>query len=230
MSKCIDPRAISEGDLLAYLHGDASPDVNAHIVRCPSCAREADELRIVDAQLVAAFYRENCPSADVLAGFVLHRLPAAERLRVAAHVRDCADCSDEVASVRDVTDEEPPTLLARLRLHLSQALVARPVVSAAAPARGAGWQGRFEVDDVLITLSTQQGTLSGRVRRRGEPEADCSGRAWLLTGGAEPERSVPQSKVDASGRFHFTAQVSGSITLLLQTGGQDIALEDVWVE
>jgi hypothetical protein len=49
VEQCIAPYKIQEGDLVAYMEGDASPDVVRHITRCPACAAEVEALRQVDA-------------------------------------------------------------------------------------------------------------------------------------------------------------------------------------
>lgn len=230
-TRCINPNQIAEGDLVAYLHGDTDPHVVEHIARCSYCAEQVEQLRMVDVQLLAAFYRDACPTAQVLADFALNHLPATEKLRVAAHVRGCTACSREVKAVRDLTDEEPPSLLARLRGMLALALVAQPVAPVAIPARGEGWQKRFEVDDFVVTLSVQAGSLTGRVRRRGAPpDTDCNGRAWLLQERALADEDVISNDIDVSGRFRFAAQTAGSYTLLLEIGGQSVALEAISLE
>lgn len=226
-TKCINPSEIAEGDLAAYLHGDATPEVLEHIVNCPFCAEQVEQLRVVDTHLLNSFYRDACPAAQVLADFALNRLSAPEKLRVAAHVRDCAHCSEEAASVRDLADEEPPSLLERLREMLALALVAQPTAPTAIAARGEGWQRRFEVDDFVITLSAQAGSLTGRVRQRDAPTGTSySGRAWLLYKTEKTIRMEPvESRIDQSGRFQLTAQEASSCALLLQIGEQNIALE-----
>jgi anti-sigma factor RsiW len=230
-NQCVNPREVEEGDLITYLHGEASPQVAEHIARCPFCSEQVEQLRMVDVQLLAAFYRESCPTPEVLADFALNRLSPTEKLRVAAHVRDCADCTEEISSVRDLTDEEPPSLLARLRESLALALIASPVVHMTAPARGQGWQSRFEVDDLIITLSSQAGGLTGRVRRRnGSPDADYSGQAWLLSPETDAATDIPRSDVDGRGHFQFSGPTAGSYALLLQIGKQDIGLEAIEAE
>jgi hypothetical protein len=227
-NQCINPDEVREGDLLAYLHGDAAPRVVKHVARCASCAEEVEGLRMVDAQLLTAFYRDVCPSAETLADFTLNRLPATEQLRVAAHVRGCAPCAQEVASVRGLADETPPALLEQLREMLALALVARPMAPAAMPTRGEGWQGRFEVDDWIVTLSAQAGNLIGRVRQRGAPaDADYSGATWLLSAGQSADEDVPHSRIDAAGRFQFAGQAAGTYALLAQIGERKVALEGV---
>jgi hypothetical protein len=230
-TRCINPGEIEEGGPIAYLHGDAAPHVIEHVARCAFCAEQVEQLRMVDAQLLAAFYRDACPAAKVLADFALNWLSAADRLRVAVHVRRCPACSEELSMVRDLADEEPASLLARLRALLALALVARPVAPVAAPARGTGWQGRFEANDLIVTLIGQAGSLTGRVRRReARPDADYSGQAWLLGETATTEETVPSSKIDTRGRFQFASLATGSYALLLQVGDQDIKIEEIQVE
>ena len=46
---CIAPEEIQEGDLVAYLEGDAPLRVKDHIARCAFCAAEIEALRKIDA-------------------------------------------------------------------------------------------------------------------------------------------------------------------------------------
>ncbi len=228
---CINPDEIQEGDLMVYLHGESSPQVTEHVTHCSFCADQVEQLRIVDAQLLTTFYRDACPTPQALADFSLNRLSATEKLRVAAHVRGCAACTKETTSVRNLANEEPPSLLAHLRETLALALVARPVTPAAIPVRGQGWQGRFEADDLIVTLLTQEGNLTGRVRRRDAPAGtDYRGQAWLLGKKTVAKEDVPRSRIDRSGRFRFTAQATGSYEMLLQIDEKSVALEMVRIE
>jgi anti-sigma factor RsiW len=227
--RCINPSEIEEGDLIAYLHGEATPHVEEHIAHCAFCAEQVEQLRVIDAQLLTTFYRDACPTADVLAGFILKQLPAAERLRVAAHVRSCSACSEEIAALSGLADDEPPSLLTRLQEALALALVARPVAHAAAAARGLAWQGRFEVENFLVTLSTDAGSLTGRVRIRDAPDdVDCSGQAWLLARD-QPAQEAPSSVIDERGRFWFATPPAGSYAVLLQVGEQNVVIEDIQI-
>ena len=239
-SKCIKPDDIQEGDWVAYLHREAPESVVKHIRHCAFCAEQVEQLRMMDARLLDAFYRDACPSPEVLADYGLGRLPDAERLRVAAHVRGCPVCSEELASVGSWRESEPVSLLARLQEALALAWLAHQVAQAAAPVRGAGWQSRFEQGDVVITLSTRGAALTGRVRSRAaalmQPRARTSardsdairgGQVWLLGREARVDFAPVESKLDERGRFRFNTLAPGEYDLLLRLERQDIAVEAI---
>lgn len=228
---CINPGEIEQGALTAYLHGEASRQVIEHVKRCLFCSAQVEQLRMIDAQLLTVFYRDTCPTPEVLADLGLDQLPASEKLRVMAHVRDCASCLEELAAVQKLTDHEPASLLDRLRESLALALYARQETPEQAFARGVGWQGRFETEELIITLSARADSLTGRVRGRDAPrESDYRGEAWLLNSEIEAAEQAPHSAVDARGRFQFAGLATGSYALLLKIGAQDVALETVRVE
>jgi hypothetical protein len=68
--QCIAPQEIQEGDLLAYVEGDASPTVVRHIAKCSACAQEVESLREVDLLFSAAF--QYAPSSLVAEGPLTH--------------------------------------------------------------------------------------------------------------------------------------------------------------
>jgi anti-sigma factor RsiW len=236
MNKCIKPDEIQEGDWVTYLHGDASETVNEHIKQCASCAEEVEQLRMLDARLLNAFYRDACPTPEVLADYSLSRLTDVERLRVAAHVRGCPACSEELASVESWQVSEPPNLLTQLREALALAWLAHPVAQGSVSLRGVGWQGRFEQEEVVVTLSSRSGALTGRVRKRAGALAESSAaysalggaeQAWLLEREGSTGCEPLVSQLDERGRFQFPALAPGEYDLLLNVGGRDIAVERI---
>jgi hypothetical protein len=58
---CINPTAISDGDLIRYVDGEAEAAVVDHVRRCPACAREAQSLGRLQAALLARI----SPTADL---------------------------------------------------------------------------------------------------------------------------------------------------------------------
>ena len=130
----------------------------------------------------------------------------------------------------DSTDKEPPLLLAQLRETLALALIARPVSQTVAPARGIAWQGRFEIENIVVTLSSDAGHLTGRARIRDDrDDIDHSGQAWLLDIGSRAQENPPSSSIDERGRFWFAEPTAGPYTLLLQVGEQHVAIEDIQI-
>lgn len=236
MIKCVKPDEIQEGDWVTYLHGEASETVNEHIKQCAFCAEQVEQLRMLDARLLNAFYRDACPTPEVLADYSLGRLTDVERLRVAAHVRNCPACSEELASVENWQVSEPPSLLTQLREALALAWLAHPVAQGSLALRGAGWQGRFEQAGVVVTLSSHSGSLTGRVRRRAGVQASSAGpapgvdqreQAWLLGREESTEGEPLVSPLDERGRFLFPALAPGEYDLLLNVEGRDIAVERI---
>ena len=64
--RCIAPQEIQEGDLLAYIEGEASSAVVRHVAHCAACAQEVQSLREVDVLFSAAF--QYAPSRLVAEG------------------------------------------------------------------------------------------------------------------------------------------------------------------
>ena len=57
---CIDPSAITEGDLIRFVDGEAEDAIVDHVEQCPSCAEEAEALGWLQAALKAKL----SPTAD----------------------------------------------------------------------------------------------------------------------------------------------------------------------
>ncbi|HOT93461.1 MAG TPA: zf-HC2 domain-containing protein [Anaerolineae bacterium] len=122
---CIAPDEIHEGDLAAYLDGSATPEVIAHIERCPACAAEAAALRQVEALFAAALYRADCPPPDQLLEYQAGLLNGKERRAVAQHLKGCAECRQELARLKRAAQEPGEwSLVEQLKQSGKQVLVA----------------------------------------------------------------------------------------------------------
>ncbi len=219
-----------------YLHGEAEQRVVDHVAACAFCTQEVERLRRVDAFLIEGVYRAACPSPEVLAGYALHRQPAPERLRVAAHLRTCVACRRELEETRRLL-EKPPSLVERLREAAALALQAvrtRQLEPQQAGLRGRAWQAGYEVEGAVITLNLQPSprpetgsTLTGHVQVT-EPVAGLvlPGQAWLLPE-AQPSEPVPTSPIDARGSFVLMDVQPGSYGLLLQVGQVHLRVEGI---
>jgi anti-sigma factor RsiW len=96
---CIDPAAIREGDLMAYVDGIAEKAVAQHIRRCPACARAAQELAVLQSALTINLYRHSCPDPDLLLAHRQGELEGGEELALAQHLRQCPHCARELSAV-----------------------------------------------------------------------------------------------------------------------------------
>jgi hypothetical protein len=231
MTRCTEPALIKEGDLTAYVEGEADERVRAHVGRCPACADRVARLRQTSQALLTLMYRASCPAPEVLGQYQLDLLPPNERLRVAAHVRTCPHCTRELDELEQEEDSLTQMVLHAIRgavRVVEGALVAprlRPVGVRGEEAgqytfRGAGL-------DVLVgfqpTVSgKRKGTLVGAVV---QVEAVADGRAWLFQEGERPRSSL----VDGLGTFTFEGIAPGEYDLALEVEEEALLMREVSV-
>jgi anti-sigma factor RsiW len=96
---CIDPTAIHEGDLMAYVDGIAEKAVTEHIRHCPVCAREVEKLAVLQFVLAINLHRHSCPDPDLLLAHLQGELEGNENLTVVQHLRQCPYCVRELSDV-----------------------------------------------------------------------------------------------------------------------------------
>ena len=65
--KCVAPAELQEGDLIAYIEGDATPTVIRHITHCPICSAEVLALRKTEMLLTLAL-QEQVDDQTIIAG------------------------------------------------------------------------------------------------------------------------------------------------------------------
>lgn len=237
MTRCIDPTAIEEGDLMAYLEGEADQRVREHVERCPACQAEVQRLRETSQALVTLMYRADCPAPEILAQYHMDLLSSSEQLEVAAHVRRCRHCAHELEEF--AAEEARGDGLTRMALSVLQGVV--QTIEATMVPRGrqcpAGVRGvedgpsafHFSSDEVDVVIGLQPPvpgagtrTLLGAVV---QAKAVSGGRAWLFRTGEEPVASP----VDRLGTFTFEALPSGTYDLALEVGRKALLMRDVEV-
>jgi anti-sigma factor RsiW len=99
---CIDPDAMREGDLMAYVDGIGRKAVAEQIHRCPACAREVGEFRVLQSMLAIRLYRYFCPEPDRLLAYGHGELEDEENLAVARHLDLCPHCVRELSTISDI--------------------------------------------------------------------------------------------------------------------------------
>lgn len=161
-----------------------------------------DEQRRLAHLAFRSLSEAECPDSDLLAGFILGDLSGAEQLSVAAHVRGCPLCQQDLVICR------PP--VPRPRLVLAR-LLPPPLLEGRRSAGGASQVRQYIAADLAIDLTIAppaagQWRLTGQVTRAGAGQPDLSVR--LRAG----RRSFAQLS-DPDGFFTFLAVPPGHYTL-----------------
>lgn len=218
---------LREGDLLAFLDGEAPPALAAHIAGCPRCQRELAELRRAEALLAAAFVRAACPEPELLLRLQAGLLPPDEAGSIAAHAAGCAACTAELALLASPPSPSVPERLAQAGLRLVRALL-QPAAPPALALRGAAPRARQAVFaaegyQILVVVAPARPPagpyqIEGQLLTPAGPQPATA----VLAGGAQPER---EAEVDAVGFFAFDAVAPGSYTLTITTDAAQVLAE-----
>ena len=237
MAKCVDPSALEQGTLLAYIDGKASKQVQMHLENCPYCAEQVVALRRTMATLKATLYRRSCPPPERLALYQLGFLPASERLAMAKHVRECPHCTKELEDLARV--EERPSLLERLRrtADVIEAVLVPLPRARVAPLRGTLAAQRFRIADagldssldILISVlpAHDRGykTVMGRLLCDQDLLPNTTLEVWLMCG---DETWV--CPFDAGGTFAFHDVQLGEYDIVLEWQGRVVLIKQVVVK
>lgn len=161
---CIFPPELTDPQIMAYLDDpDAHQETARHLAQCPYCRQNATSLERFQKRLGTRLFRAACPSPAELGEYYLRMLPASPRLVLAAHLRLCRYCQQEITEMAQFLDQPSPrkdlfkpvkTLLARLPHSEAEAHSARAV-----PALRGGMKKQtiFTAKGFVITLEAQPG-------------------------------------------------------------------------
>jgi hypothetical protein len=180
-----------------------------------------------------SLYRFDCPDAQTLGHYQLELLAPAERVRIAAHARDCDACSDELQILRAFL--AMPTVIA----DSPMAQVRRFIATLFTPAAGLAYAGLrgaaddstriFEAHDVTVSVGRAKtsGSLLGLiVPSRMLPEA-LEGRQVRLM----PREGSPlQARVDDLGNFQFADVGPGLYALEVDLPDGILVIEELRVD
>jgi hypothetical protein len=216
-----------------------------HIATCPICQPESAWLHDVVTGLAEA---PQCPDVETLVAFALGRASADEQIAVAAHLRTCDSCTDEVELTRATlqTSEQKEGVVVGAIRRIVATLVPSPLapsVRGAPDQRGADATaagGIYAVGAMKLTLSVERDddtlVLSGVLEGAPVPVSK--------SGQTPPERVAllyRQETVDASGApplvdskqltpnnaFTFYDVPRGAFQLELTQGDLVIAVESI---
>lgn len=238
---CVMPPELADHELLAYLDGEAGPEVEAHLQRCPHCRERAEELASIQGWVSAQLHRLSCPDAHELGEYHLGLLSKERTAAVRDHLATCPHCTREVAQLEGYLDHLAPeistTPLQRVRRLVARLFVPdeRPRATgrlAPAPAyavRGTEEGPRlYRIEEFQIAIEVQedvaapgQRILLGLVTGAGTETLE----AYLQQAG----RSVARSGVDELGNLVFTALAPGSYDLVLRSADLEIRVPKILV-
>lgn len=219
---------LRDGDLLAYLEGEASPAVARHVAGCARCRAELAGLRAADALLAAALDRAACPAPEALLRYQAGLLDPAEARGVAAHLAGCADCVAELALLADPPAPSLADRLARAGARLIRAVL-QPAPAPALALRGAqARRATYSAGDHQVILAVAPGRPgSGRHQVEGQllsPAGPVAGEARLL----RDDRELV-AELDELGFFAFDELAAGEYALVLDLGELQIVVEPLAV-
>lgn len=224
---CINPKELEEGDLLAYVDGEAAPQVRQHIADCAFCQAEVAALQQAAARLTEALYREECPDVDALLAYDMGLVSAGERRRLERHVRDCSYCRVELT---ELAVPMPPTAVSTRVAHqvtqlkemgkrmLTAVLQPMPLQPALA-LRGTGETRHvYQVDDFQIILVKtapiaieKLWPVEGQLLSLSDPYRLFNGRVVVHKEGT----AVRETPIDELGYFNLDRLPPGLYTVEL---------------
>lgn len=200
---------------------------------------EALQLQQMSAWLRGTLWRHECPPPERLALYQMRLLSAAEQLTLAAHVRQCAACQEELAQFADVP--KAPSLAALLQqAHkiFEAVLLPQPAGGALRGPTGTSLQ-RFETPELEIHLSVQPGleagqrTLLGRLIPKPDANVTLLGVEVALFRGqpawAARDAAPATAVVETGGLFTFEGLEPGTYQLAVPVLDKIIKISDVGV-
>ncbi len=242
---CLFPPALSEGQLGAYVEGEATRDITEHIAHCPPCQQRATRLAQQQRRLAAALYRAACPSSLELGEYQLHLLSPGQMQTIQAHLQSCPHCNRELAELRGFLADEPalspietgPGFLAPLRVLIAQLV---DHVTQANPFGGptpalAGLRGTpeeqyvYTADEIQVILEVKDdpehldrrvilGLILGLVLS--EP-----GEVQLY----QAQQALARSEIDELGNFVCSALPPGIYELVIRSGDVEVQIPNFHV-
>ncbi|HNP73061.1 MAG TPA: hypothetical protein PLO33_11410 [Kouleothrix sp.] len=95
-TRCIYPPELDDLALIAAIDGEASPEVESHLLLCEHCAARARHYAELQGILRKQFFRMFCPSTDTLVALHEGTLNPTQYAHARAHTDDCPHCRREL--------------------------------------------------------------------------------------------------------------------------------------
>jgi hypothetical protein len=161
-----------------------------------------NEQRRLEQLALSSLTEADCPDADQLAAYILGTLTGTAQLRVAAHVRSCPLCQDDIAACRPPAPRPRLVLAHLLPLSLADGRRSAPLYQHVR---------RYVAADLTVELTIPPPVgdywrITGQVMRA---EQGLAGRPVTL----QASRRRYQQTSDAQGFFTFERVPTGRYTL-----------------
>lgn len=241
---CVSSPEPDDQALLAYIDGEAGPEVQRHVEQCSHCQQRARQLAALQHRLTARLYRALCPTPHELGEHHLGILPPAQAEAVARHLADCPHCTREVDQLAEYLGKLAPSvetsLLERVREGV-RVLVARlvsggpEIPSVGQPALApvyAGIRGEerepclYQANGIQVVIGIQADTeqpgskaILGLVT--GLDPSEVKAHLWRAN------RLVTTVPVDELGNFVISGLAPGSYELFLSGPEIEIHIQDL---
>jgi anti-sigma factor RsiW len=227
------PPELTDRDLLAYLDGEADPQVAEHLERCPHCRQRAARLAHLQGHLTAQLYRLVCPPPQELGEYHLGLLAADRAAAVAYHLAECPHCTREIAQLQDYLADLSPALdlsqvervVGRVRVLVARLLAAgdeagwpgQPSLAPALPGLRGAEAGPliYQADGLQVLIQIQEDvqqpgrkTILGLVTGLDNPH-QLEVHVW------QAGQRIATAPVDELGNFALSNVTPGSYELIL---------------
>jgi hypothetical protein len=243
--KCIAPNEIEDIDLLAYMDGEATPAVAAHIAACRFCQQELEAFLQVDFLLRQAAYRRACPESDVLWQYANHQLEQAQMQSLSPHVARCAYCQQDLRQLAAAVFVSPGPMpqakssaapyLGRIQgagKQILRAIIQPPLQPAAALRGQTEDQNIYRVGAYQIILSKETAIttanvwqIEGQIINEQAPHTPMSGNIVLL----RDDDIVARTEVDEVGYFELINVTSGQYNMYIDLANVLLFISDLTV-
>ncbi|MFW5942640.1 MAG: hypothetical protein ACOCXI_12625 [Chloroflexota bacterium] len=214
----------SDADLLAYLDGELPPQRAREIEQSASNRQRLAELAQQERRLAEYLYRSACPDAHQLGEYHLQLLSGPEAERIAAHLKMCPCCAQEVKQLQayldDVESDLDYSVLERLKVlvaRLSPDLdVGGPLVGPALAGVRGGDSGPlvYTAEDVQVSLEVQDDVAAADRRSVLGLVLGADAEGWHVYLWRENEE-IAHTTVDELGNFVLDGVEPNTYRLLL---------------
>jgi hypothetical protein len=220
-SECTMPPPLDDLDLIAALDDAIDASVRDHLQACPSCAKRANDLAMLQQTLQQRFYRMFCSSSEDLLAFQQRMINPDRYITIANHLRDCPHCTRELRLLEQATANTGLFPTRRIALKLEKHGLF-PVTTSASAQRSSGSLGDqyvYRADRIRLMLSIERifgrpsrSILNGKLSLGNLGSNQAGLTASILSG----EQILSSSQIDSLGYFTIEDVPSGNVTLSLR--------------